>query len=116
MSNDSIVAKAVALAAAALLACAPMVYADEPGAQDDPAQQDDQQQDDPGNPAESIPGQVPDGLDQPSREIPQNQSPGHTPGGQGLMYLVNGVPTCLRNGAQLPPDSTATVMIPPQYC
>lgn len=77
-ANNTIVAKAVALAAAALLACAPMAYADP----DDETQQGEEQQDS----QEGIPGQIDSGVQ----------------GGQGVLVMLDGVKQCVHKGQTFP--------------
>ena len=110
MLNKSGVTGAFVVAAAVLLAGAPMAYADpQDGSQQCPDQQGtngqgtDQQCQGQGNPAGKAVDEAKDAADRAQKQpsINNNNSssrPIRKQISQGLMYLVNGVPTCLHSG------------------
>ena len=120
------VTRAFVVAAAVLLAGAPMAYADpQDGSQQCPDQQGtsgqgtDQQCQGQGNPARKAVDEAKDAADQAQKQLQQQQQQQQqakkNPMSQGLMYLVNGVPTCLHSGDVLT-NVTVTPAIPVQTC
>jgi hypothetical protein len=125
MRNTSRGTRALVVAAALLLAGAPVADADpQDGGQQCPDQQapsaPGQDQQCQGNPAEKVLDKVKDGADQAQRamqqqEQQQKQQTMQKLMSQGLIYLVNGVPTCLHSGDTLT-NVSVTPAIPIQTC
>ncbi len=116
------VTRAFVVAAAVLLAGAPMAYAEpQDGGQQCSDQQGadgqgtDQQCQGQGNPAEKAVDEVKDAADQAQQQLQQQQQANNKPASQGLIYLVNGVPTCLHSGDVLT-NVSVTPAHPIQTC
>src|ERR1700755_3165588 len=121
MTIDSVpsVPLASVVAAVLLAGAPPMAYADpQDGSQQCPGpgtngQGTDQQCQGQGDPARKAVDEAKDAADQAQKQLQEQQQrqAKKDPMSQGLMYLVNGVPTCLHSGDVLT-NVTVTPAIP----